>query len=103
MKRFSMIPAIFGVALLLPVAGSATPPPNIILVLIDDMGWGDFSCFGNQAARTPNIDRMAAEGIRFSQFYVNSPICSPSRCAITTGQYPQRWLSKTAPRTSGAA
>jgi arylsulfatase A-like enzyme len=65
--------------------------PNIILVFIDDMGWGDFSCFGNQDAFTPHIDRLAKEGIRFEQFYVNSPICSPSRVAISTGQYPQRW------------
>ena len=66
-------------------------PPNIVMVFIDDMGWGDFSCFGNQAAKTKNIDRLAAEGIRFEQFYVNSPICSPSRTALSTGQYPQRW------------
>ena len=65
--------------------------PNIVLVFIDDMGWADFSCFGNKAAQTPNIDRLAKEGIRFEQFYVNSPICSPSRTAISTGQYPQRW------------
>ena len=65
--------------------------PNVILVFIDDMGWGDFSCFGNEAAQTPEIDRMAKEGVRFEQFYVNSPICSPSRTAISTGQYPQRW------------
>ncbi|PHS04399.1 MAG: N-acetylgalactosamine-6-sulfatase [Blastopirellula sp.] len=65
--------------------------PNIILVFIDDMGWADFSCFGNKDAQTPNIDQMAAEGIAFEQFYVNSPICSPSRVAISTGQYPQRW------------
>lgn len=65
--------------------------PNIVLVLIDDMGWGDFSCFGNRAARTPNVDRLAREGLRFTQFYVNAPICSPSRCAFTTGQYPHRW------------
>jgi uncharacterized sulfatase len=65
--------------------------PNIVMVFIDDMGWGDFSCFGNQDAKTPNIDRIAAEGIRFEDFHVNSPICSPSRCALTTGQYPQRW------------
>ena len=65
--------------------------PNIVLVFIDDMGWGDFSCFGNRNAQTPNIDRLAKEGIRFEQFYVNSPICSPSRVAISTGQYPQRW------------
>jgi uncharacterized sulfatase len=69
-----------------PLAG-----PNIVVVFVDDMGWGDFSCFGNREAQTPNVDRLAAEGIRFSQFYVNAPICSPSRCALTTGQYPQRW------------
>jgi uncharacterized sulfatase len=72
-------------------AAERSRPPNLILVLIDDMGWGDLSCFGNTAAKTPNIDRLAAEGIRYSQFYVNSPICSPSRTALTTGQYPQRW------------
>ena len=55
------------------------------------MGWGDFSCFGGQAVQTTNIDRLADEGLRFEQFYVNSPICSPSRTAISTGQYPQRW------------
>ncbi|MFK7851644.1 MAG: sulfatase-like hydrolase/transferase, partial [Akkermansiaceae bacterium] len=65
--------------------------PNVILVFIDDMGWADFSCFGNQDAKTPEIDRLAREGIAFEQFYVNSPICSPSRVAISTGQYPQRW------------
>lgn len=65
--------------------------PNIIMVLIDDMGWGDFSCFGNTAVKTPHIDRLAAEGIRFEQFYVASPICSPSRVGLSTGQYPQRW------------
>lgn len=65
--------------------------PNIILIFIDDLGWGDFSCFGNKDVETRNIDRLAAEGIRFEQFYVNSPICSPSRVAISTGQFPQRW------------
>jgi len=81
--------------LFLVVVGSVTrahaTSPNIVMVFIDDMGWGDFSGFGNQDAETANIDQLAAEGIRFSQFYVNAPICSPSRCALTTGQYPQRW------------
>jgi uncharacterized sulfatase len=76
---------------LLPVPGQAALRPNIVMVFIDDMGWGDFSCFGNKDAKTPNVDRLAAEGIRFEQFYVNAPICSPSRCALVTGQYPQRW------------
>ena len=64
---------------------------NFIVILIDDMGWSDLSCFGNQAVQTENIDRLAKEGIRFTNFYVNAPICSPSRTALTTGQYPQRW------------
>lgn len=72
-------------------ASAAEPRPNVVLVFIDDMGWGDFSCFGNKSIETENIDRLAQEGIRFEQFYVNSPICSPSRVAISTGQYPQRW------------
>ncbi len=70
---------------------AAAAQPNIVLVFIDDMGWGDLSCFGGPAGESPEVDRLAAEGLRFHQFYVNSPICSPSRTAITTGQYPQRW------------
>ncbi|MCA9194833.1 MAG: sulfatase-like hydrolase/transferase [Planctomycetales bacterium] len=71
----------------------ATQPsqPNIVVFFIDDMGWSDLSCFGSTKVQTENIDRLAAEGLRFHQFYVNSPICSPSRTALTTGQYPQRW------------
>jgi uncharacterized sulfatase len=65
--------------------------PNIITVFIDDMGWSDLSCFGGKAVETTNIDKLASEGIRFTNFYVNSPICSPSRVALTTGQYPHRW------------
>ncbi len=90
--------ALLPLILLLAVFASATARataeesrPNIILVFIDDMGWADLSCFGNAEGMTPRIDRMAAEGIAFEHFYVNSPICSPSRVAISTGQYPQRW------------
>lgn len=66
-------------------------PPNIVFLFIDDMGYADPSCFGNKLVKTPNIDRLAEEGIRLTNFYVNSPICSPSRVAVTTGQYPARW------------
>ncbi|MGE4488212.1 MAG: sulfatase [Kiritimatiellales bacterium] len=65
--------------------------PNILFVLIDDMGYGDLACYGNGKVSTPNIDRLAKEGIRYGQFYVGSPICSPSRVAFTTGQNPSRW------------
>jgi len=74
-----------------PASAGYPHRPNVIQVFIDDMGWGDFSCFGNKDAQTPHIDALASEGIRFEQFYVNSPICSPSRVAISTGTYPQRW------------
>ncbi len=87
--------AVASTALLGMLACNARPAlaarPNLVLVFIDDMGWADFSCFGNTEVRTQNIDRLAGEGLRFEQFYVNSPICSPSRTAISTGQYPQRW------------
>lgn len=64
---------------------------NILFVFIDDMGYADLGCYGRSDVHTPNIDRLAREGILFTQFYVNSPICSPSRTAVTTGQYPARW------------
>lgn len=70
---------------------AAATRPNIIFILVDDMGYGDLSCTGNKDVPTPNFDRLAKEGTRFTQFYVDSPICSPSRVAFTTGQYPNRW------------
>ena len=86
-----MIRILLAALVLVTPLAAAERRPNIVMIFIDDMGWGDFSCFGNTEAKTPNIDALAAGGIRFTQFYVNSPICSPSRCALTTGQYPQRW------------
>ncbi len=65
--------------------------PNILFVFIDDMGYADLGSYGNTEVKTPQIDQLANEGIRFTQFYVNAPICSPSRVAVTTGQYPPRW------------
>ncbi len=71
--------------------GAESRGPNIVFLFIDDMGYADPSCFGNPLVETPNIDRLAKEGLRLTNFYVNSPICSPSRVAVTTGQYPGRW------------
>ena len=70
---------------------SAKKHPNIVFIFIDDLGYADLSCYGNRDVKTANIDQLAEEGIRFTQFYVNSPICSPSRVAVTTGMYPGRW------------
>ena len=78
------------------MAAQATRPPNIILILVDDMGYGDVGCYrnGNGAANlapTPNINRLAAEGIRFTSYYSGAPICSPSRVALTTGMAAGKW------------
>ena len=75
----------------LPAQPAGAKPPNIVVIYIDDMGFGDLGVYGNSACPTPNIDRLAAQGTRFTQWYTNSPICSPSRAALMTGQAPQRW------------
>jgi arylsulfatase A-like enzyme len=62
--------------------------PNLLVILVDDLGFGDLGCFGRADAPTPHINRLAAEGIRFTHFYVASPECSPSRAALLTGRYP---------------
>lgn len=66
-------------------------PPNIVFILTDDMGYSDPGCYGGHLAPTPNIDQLAKEGVRFTHFYDNAPICSPSRAAFTTGMFPARW------------
>lgn len=73
------------------LVSSAQDKTNILFIFIDDMGYADLGCYGNKEVHTPNIDQLANEGILFTQFYVNSPICSPSRTAVTTGNYPSRW------------
>ena len=85
---------ILAALLLLSLAGNSlasSRKPNILFILIDDMGYGDLRSYDADAAPTPRIDQLAEEGIRFTQFYVSSPICSPSRCSFVTGQWPQRW------------
>ena len=68
----------------------ATDRPNIILINCDDLGYGDLGCYGSTRNATPHLDRLAAEGMRFSDFYMASSVCSPSRGAMLTGCYPQR-------------
>ncbi|MGI8908570.1 MAG: sulfatase family protein [Candidatus Sumerlaeaceae bacterium] len=69
---------------------SASTPPNIIVILADDLGYGDLGCFGNTEYQTPCLDKMSSEGVRLTQFYVASGACSPSRAAFLTGKYPLR-------------
>jgi len=65
-------------------------PPNIVVIFADDLGYGDLGCFGHPTISTPNLDRMAAEGMKFSQFYSAAPVCTPSRAALLTGRLPIR-------------
>ena len=69
---------------------SATPPPNVIVVLVDDLGWMDLGCQGSDFYRTPNIDRLAATGMRFTNGYASCAVCSPTRAALMTGRSPAR-------------
>ncbi len=82
--------SILAFLLAFTLSTAAAEKPNIIFILADDLGWGDLGCYGNRVIQTPNLDRMAGEGTLFTQFYVNASVCSPSRCAFFTGQYPAR-------------
>ena len=94
MRFFPPIPAVF---ILLawtslkaaPEEGSGTPP-NVILMMADDLGYGDLSGFGSEIIRTPVLDRMAEEGVRLTSFYAGGTVCTPSRMALLTGAYPAR-------------
>lgn len=68
----------------------AVSAPNVILILVDDLGYGDLGCYGSPINRTPHIDRLAREGTRFTDFYVSDSVCSPSRAALLTGCYSER-------------
>ncbi len=72
----------------LPLRAAEVPTrPNVIFILADDLGYGDLGCFGQKKIKTPNLDRLAAEGMRFTQAYAGTTVCAPSRCALMTGQH----------------
>jgi len=69
------------------IAQSSTTRPNVIFILADDLGYGDLGCFGQKLIKTPNIDRLASEGMRFTQAYAGATVCAPSRCSLMTGKH----------------
>jgi len=81
---------LLSIALLTAFAARAADRPNIIFIYADDLGWGDLGCYGHPHLKTPYLDKMAAEGVLLTNFYVANPVCSPSRTAVMTGQYPAR-------------
>ena len=70
---------------------NAAEKPNVVLIYIDDLGYGDIGCYDCEDIPTPHIDRLASEGVRFTASYITNPPCCPSRCALMMGQYGQRF------------
>lgn len=81
---------LFALLLATSIAPAATRPPNVVIILADDLGYSDLGCFGAEKIKTPNIDRLAAEGTKFTSFYVAQAVCSASRAALMTGCYANR-------------
>ncbi|MCP4506949.1 MAG: sulfatase, partial [Fuerstiella sp.] len=80
---------IFLSSLLLTVV-AASDQPNVVVILADDLGYGDLGCYGSTKNRTPHIDQLASDGMKFTDFYSSSPVCTPSRASLMTGCYPRR-------------
>jgi arylsulfatase A len=70
------------------VGAEPSPRPNIVFIMADDLGYGDLGCYGQKITETPNLDRLASEGMRFTQHYAGDPVCAPSRCVLMTGKHP---------------
>lgn len=88
MKNISTVASLF--AFFLSIHCSIAAQPNIVFLVADDLGYGDIGCYGAPDAKTPNIDQLAADGLRFTQMYSNGAECTPTRTAFLTGRYPQR-------------
>ncbi|HED65357.1 MAG TPA: hypothetical protein ENJ09_07365 [Planctomycetes bacterium] len=81
----SLLAVVALLAASLPAAAQEDRPPNIIYILADDLGWGELGCYGQKKIRTPNLDRMASEGMRFTRHYAGAPVCAPARCVLLSG------------------
>lgn len=86
----STVPSIRVSEVIRQVSGSRGHPPNIIIINADDLGYGDLGCYGSRAIRTPHIDNLAKEGVRFTDFHACDSVCTPSRAGLLTGRYPKR-------------
>lgn len=90
MKYFTckVIYLILALQLLVACETQAAQRPNVVFIMADDLGWGELGCYGQQIIRTPNIDSLARDGLRFNQFYSGNAVCAPSRCCLMTGLHP---------------
>jgi arylsulfatase A-like enzyme len=85
--RHTLLLALTELALMLCGHGVAADRPNIVFLLADDLGYGDLGCYGQDVIRTPHLDTLASQGLRFTQFYAGSTVCAPSRSCLMTGQH----------------
>ena len=90
MKLYPALATLVALSATVPALPAAAAQPNIVFILADDMGYGDLGCMGAPDIKTPNIDRLAAEGVKFTDFYANAPVCSPTRTGFMTGRWQQR-------------
>lgn len=90
MNRRTISPLVAAISLSLSSCADPAPPLNIVVILIDDLGWADTGVYGSTFYETPNIDALAARGVRFTDFYTASPVCSPTRASIMAGKHPAR-------------
>ncbi len=102
-RRLTLLALVVGG--LSPSGGAGSTRPNFVIIFTDDLGYADVGCFGGKGIRTPNLDKLAREGMRFTSFYVAQAVCSASRAALMTGCYPNRigildWRSSISRRTS---
>jgi arylsulfatase A len=90
LTRRSLLKSAAGIGATLGISSGQAAPPNIVFVLADDLGWADLGCYGADLHETPNIDRLARLGVRFTDAYAAAPVCSPTRASILIGKYPAR-------------
>ncbi len=90
MRKFPAVPLLGLLILFSAAVAHGAPPPNFVVIFADDLGYGDLGCYGHPTIATPNLDRMAAEGQRWTDFYSAAPVCTPSRAALLTGRLPIR-------------
>src|SRR5262245_39059455 len=105
-RSFSLTVTLVGLCLSAPDLRAADTPrkhPNVVIILADDLGYGDLGCYGHKKFKTPNLDRMAAEGIRLMRFSTPMPYCAPTRASLMTGRYPLRCGLSANPTPDGNA
>jgi arylsulfatase A-like enzyme len=91
MRQITLVALVTTALLASGGALRAAEKPNVVLILADDLGWADLGCYGSKYHKTPNLDRFAASGLRFTEAYAACPVCSPTRASLLTGRYPQRY------------